>query len=120
MDPEPLTGQEHAQCEPKKLNCVYCGYANGVIGHAREIAARTEQYADATVETPRIAIPQAGKKAGACPRLSFPKSSSCPSRLKNAWADIMSASRTIRWRGSLARWALAPLASAIDRMHSRD
>lgn len=29
---------------PEKLNCVYCGYANGVIGYAREIAARTEQY----------------------------------------------------------------------------
>lgn len=28
----------------EKLNCVYCGYANGVIGYAREIAARTEQY----------------------------------------------------------------------------
>lgn len=28
----------------QKLNCVYCGYANGVIAYAREIAARTEQY----------------------------------------------------------------------------
>lgn len=28
----------------QKLNCVYCGYSNGVIGYAREIAARTEQY----------------------------------------------------------------------------
>lgn len=27
-----------------KLNCVYCGYGNGVIAYAREIAARTEQY----------------------------------------------------------------------------
>jgi len=26
------------------LNCVYCGYANGVIAYAREIAGRTEQY----------------------------------------------------------------------------
>ena len=26
------------------FNCVYCGYANGVIAYAREIAARTEQY----------------------------------------------------------------------------
>ena len=26
------------------LNCVYCGYANGVFGYAREIAARTEQF----------------------------------------------------------------------------
>lgn len=28
----------------EKLNCVYCGYANGVIAYAREIASRTEQY----------------------------------------------------------------------------
>ena len=28
----------------QKLNCVYCGYANGVIAFAREVAARTEQY----------------------------------------------------------------------------
>ena len=28
----------------QKLNCVYCGYANGVIAYAREVAARTEQY----------------------------------------------------------------------------
>jgi hypothetical protein len=28
----------------EKLNCVYCGYANGVIAYAREVAARTEQY----------------------------------------------------------------------------
>ncbi len=28
----------------EKLNCVYCGYANGLIAYAREIAARTEQY----------------------------------------------------------------------------
>lgn len=28
----------------QKLNCVYCGYANGMIGYAREIAARTEAY----------------------------------------------------------------------------
>jgi hypothetical protein len=26
------------------LNCMYCSYANGVIGYVREIAARTEQY----------------------------------------------------------------------------
>ncbi len=26
------------------LNCVYCGYANGVIAYVREIASRTEQY----------------------------------------------------------------------------
>lgn len=28
----------------EKLNCVYCGYANGVIALAREVAARTEEY----------------------------------------------------------------------------
>ncbi|OGW19384.1 MAG: hypothetical protein A3K09_04615 [Nitrospinae bacterium RIFCSPLOWO2_12_FULL_47_7] len=28
----------------EKLNCVYCGYFNGLIGYTREIAARTEQY----------------------------------------------------------------------------
>lgn len=28
----------------EKLNCVYCGYANGLIAYAREIAARTEEY----------------------------------------------------------------------------
>src|SRR5262245_4810405 len=28
----------------ENLNCVYCGYANGVFAYAREIAGRTEQY----------------------------------------------------------------------------
>ena len=28
----------------EKLNCEYCGYANGVLACANEIAARTEQY----------------------------------------------------------------------------
>lgn len=28
----------------EKFNCVYCGYANGVIALAREIGARTEEY----------------------------------------------------------------------------
>ncbi len=28
----------------EKLNCVYCGYGNGVIAYAREVTARTEQY----------------------------------------------------------------------------
>jgi hypothetical protein len=28
----------------EKLNCEYCGYANGVLAYAREIASRTEQY----------------------------------------------------------------------------
>jgi hypothetical protein len=28
----------------EKLNCVYCGYFNGVVAYVQEIAARTEQY----------------------------------------------------------------------------
>ncbi len=28
----------------EKLHCMYCGYANGLIAYAAEIAARTEQY----------------------------------------------------------------------------
>ncbi|WP_306258171.1 hypothetical protein [Pararhizobium sp. IMCC21322] len=28
----------------EKLNCVYCGYANGMFAFAQEIAARTEQF----------------------------------------------------------------------------
>jgi hypothetical protein len=28
----------------EKINCVYCGYGNGLLAYAREIAARTEQY----------------------------------------------------------------------------
>ncbi len=28
----------------EKLNCVYCGYFNGVMAYVREVAARTEQY----------------------------------------------------------------------------
>ncbi|MBC7576598.1 MAG: hypothetical protein H7312_04450 [Tardiphaga sp.] len=28
----------------EKLNCVYCGYGNGVIGYVRAIAGATEQY----------------------------------------------------------------------------
>ncbi|MDT8387627.1 MAG: hypothetical protein RQ736_08940 [Thiogranum sp.] len=28
----------------EKINCVYCGYGNGVLAFAGEIAARTEQY----------------------------------------------------------------------------
>ncbi len=28
----------------ERLNCIYCGYANGLLAYAREIAARTEQY----------------------------------------------------------------------------
>jgi hypothetical protein len=28
----------------EKINCVYCGYFNGLIAYSQEIAARTEQY----------------------------------------------------------------------------
>ena len=28
----------------EKLNCLFCGYANGVFAYVREIAGRTEQY----------------------------------------------------------------------------
>lgn len=28
----------------EKLNCIYCGYMNGVIAYITEVAARTEQY----------------------------------------------------------------------------
>jgi len=28
----------------EKLNCVYCGYANGVFAYVRDVAGRTEQY----------------------------------------------------------------------------
>ncbi len=28
----------------EKVNCMYCGYFNGLIAYTREIAARTEQY----------------------------------------------------------------------------
>ena len=28
----------------ERLNCIYCGYANGLLAYAREISARTEQY----------------------------------------------------------------------------
>lgn len=28
----------------ERYNCDYCGYANGVIAYAREVASRTEQY----------------------------------------------------------------------------
>ena len=28
----------------ERLNCNYCGYANGLVAYAREVASRTEQY----------------------------------------------------------------------------
>lgn len=28
----------------ERLNCAYCGYANGVVAYVREVSSRTEQY----------------------------------------------------------------------------
>ena len=28
----------------ERFNCIYCGYGNGVLNYAREVASRTEQY----------------------------------------------------------------------------
>lgn len=28
----------------EKINCIYCGYANGLFAYARQVASRTEQY----------------------------------------------------------------------------
>jgi len=28
----------------EKMNCMFCGYANGLLAYAREIASRTEQF----------------------------------------------------------------------------
>lgn len=41
----------------QKLNCVYCGYANGVLSLAREVAARTEQYWCPIKHARRVAEP---------------------------------------------------------------
>lgn len=41
----------------QKLNCVYCGYANGLIGWVREIASRTEAYWCPIKHARRIAEP---------------------------------------------------------------
>jgi len=41
----------------EKLNCVYCGYGNGVIAYVREIASRTEQYWCPIKHARRIADP---------------------------------------------------------------
>lgn len=43
----------------QKLNCVYCGYANGLIGHVREVASRTEQYWCPIKHAQRIEAPHA-------------------------------------------------------------
>ncbi|GAA5079288.1 hypothetical protein N0B44_23110 [Roseibacterium beibuensis] len=41
----------------QKLNCVYCGYCNGLIGYVREIAGRTEAYWCPIKHARRIADP---------------------------------------------------------------
>ena len=41
------------------FNCVYCGYANGVIAYVREIASRTEQHWCPIKHALRIPTPQA-------------------------------------------------------------
>ncbi|WP_108258467.1 hypothetical protein [Mangrovicoccus ximenensis] len=41
----------------QKLNCVYCGYANGVIGWVREVASRTEAYWCPIKHARRVAEP---------------------------------------------------------------
>jgi len=43
----------------EKLNCVYCGYANGVFAYVREIAARTEQYWCPIRHASRVRAPHA-------------------------------------------------------------
>ncbi len=43
----------------EKFNCVYCGYANGVLGYIREIAARTEQYWCPIRHATRVRTPHA-------------------------------------------------------------
>lgn len=43
----------------EKLNCVYCGYANGVFAYVREIAARTEQYWCPIRHATRVRAPHA-------------------------------------------------------------
>ncbi|MCU4653332.1 hypothetical protein N8I71_10840 [Roseibacterium sp. SDUM158016] len=41
----------------QKLNCVYCGYANGVLSLAREVASRTEAYWCPIKHARRVADP---------------------------------------------------------------
>jgi hypothetical protein len=43
----------------EKLNCMYCGYANGVFAYVREIAARTEQYWCPIRHATRVKAPHA-------------------------------------------------------------
>jgi len=41
----------------QKMNCMYCGYANGLIGWVREIAARTEAHWCPIKHSRRVAQP---------------------------------------------------------------
>jgi len=41
----------------QKLNCVYCGYGNGVLSYAREVASRTEAYWCPIKHARRVADP---------------------------------------------------------------
>ena len=43
----------------QKLNCICCGYANGVLALAREVAARTAQYWCPIKHARRVADPHA-------------------------------------------------------------
>src|SRR5215510_10420939 len=43
----------------EKLNCVYCGYANGVFAYVREVAGRTEQYLCPIRHAHRVRAPHA-------------------------------------------------------------
>lgn len=43
----------------EKLNCGYCGYANGVLAYVREIAGRTEQYWCPIRHAKRVRAPHA-------------------------------------------------------------
>jgi hypothetical protein len=43
----------------EKLNCVYCGYANGLFAYVREIAGRTEEYWCPIRHAKRVRAPHA-------------------------------------------------------------
>ena len=43
----------------EKMNCGYCGYANGVLAYVREIAGRTEQYWCPIRHAKRVRAPHA-------------------------------------------------------------
>jgi hypothetical protein len=43
----------------EKVNCLYCGYANGVFAYVREIAGRTEQYWCPIRHAKRVRAPHA-------------------------------------------------------------